>query len=398
MKIALLSRSPRCYSSRRLKEAAEKRGHTIKALDSLKFGLFLEKDEPDLTFRGKTLSDYDAIIPRIGTSITFYGTAVVRQFEQMGVYCLNPSHGISVSRDKLRSLQVLCRHNIGMPATAFAGTREDILPAIERVGGAPVVIKLLEGTQGIGVILAESNKIAEAIIETLQSKQLNVLVQKFVAESKGKDVRALVVGDKVIAAMRRSAVGTEFRSNVHRGGTTQAIELPEDYQAVAVRAAQVLGLRVAGVDMLEGATGPQIMEVNSSPGLEGIEGATGQDIAGEIIKYLEDQVQFQDFDIRQRLTTARGYQVAEFTVQPNSELDGKELRESGMRDKDIVVLSLNRNGQVVANPKSSRTFMAGDRVLCYGTATALKTYLPVLGAEQVKRKRKRKPAAKKTTA
>lgn len=390
MKIALLSRGPRCYSTRRIKEAAEAQGHRIKVLDTLKFGLFLERDEPDLTFRGKPLSSYDAIIPRIGTSITFYGTAVVRQFEQMGVYSLNPSHGISVSRDKLRSLQILCRHNIGMPATAFAGTREDILPAIQRVGGAPIVIKLLEGTQGIGVILAETNKVAEAIIETMQSKRLNVLVQKFVAESKGKDVRALVVGDRVVAAMRRSAVGTEFRSNVHRGGTTQAIELPEDYAATAVRAAQVLGLRVAGVDMLEGSEGPQIMEVNSSPGLEGIELATGHDIAGEIISYLSDQVHFQEFDIRQRLTTARGYQVAEFTVQPNSELDGRLLSDCGMRDKDIVILSLNRNGQVVANPKSTRQILAGDRVLCYGSGTAIKTYLPALGAERVKRRRKKR--------
>ena len=215
------------------------------------------------------------MLPRIGASITYFGIAVVRQMEQMDIYTPNTSAGIANSRDKLRATQILSRHSIGMPATMFVRDRADVLPAIEQVGGAPVVIKLLEGTQGIGVILAPDTKVAEAVIETLQSTRQNVLIQRFVTESRGRDVRALVVGDRVVAAMRRVAQGDEFRSNVHRGGHTEAVELDEEYQRVAVQAAQIMGLRVAGVDMLEGDDGPSVMEVNSSPGLEGIEAATG---------------------------------------------------------------------------------------------------------------------------
>ena len=213
MKLAILSRSPHAYSTRRLREAADSRGHKVKVLNTLRFGIDLSGDEPDLVFRGKPLSDYDAILPRIGNSITYFGTAVVRQFEQMDVYTPNTAAGISNARDKLRAIQILSRHNIGMPETAFVRNRADVRPAIERVGGAPVVIKLLEGTQGIGVILAPQVKIAEAIIETLHSTQQNVLIQRFVKESKGTDIRALVVGDRVVAAMRRTASGDEFRSN-----------------------------------------------------------------------------------------------------------------------------------------------------------------------------------------
>ena len=270
MKLAILSRSPRCYSTSRLRESAAQRGHKVKVLDTLKFAIDLQPGAPDLFYRGEHLGHYDAILPRIGASITYFGTAVVRQFEQMDVFTANSSVGISNSRDKLRSLQVISRHKIGIPATTFVKDRADVLPAIQRVGGAPVIIKLLEGTQGIGVILADSVKIAEAIIETLQSTKQNVLLQKFVAESKGRDIRALVVGDRVVAAMRRTAHDSEFRSNVHRGGTVEAVVLDETYAETAVRSAQILGLRVAGVDMLEGADGPQVMEVNSAPGLEGI--------------------------------------------------------------------------------------------------------------------------------
>src|SRR5210317_2588605 len=251
MKLAILSCSPNCYSTRRLREAAVQRAHKVKVLSTLKFAIDLEEGDPDLYFRQKRLSHYDAVLPRIGASISYYGTAVVRQFEQMDVFCANSSGSIGNSRDKLRSLQILSRHRIGIPQTTFVRDKKDVLPAIERVGGAPVVIKLIEGTQGIGVLLAESNKQAESIIELLQSQKQNVLIQKFVAESKGKDIRALVVGDRVVAAMRRVAQGQEFRSNVHRGGQTQAVHLDDTYCATAVRAAQIMGLRVAGVDMLE---------------------------------------------------------------------------------------------------------------------------------------------------
>ncbi|NLA64978.1 MAG: RimK family alpha-L-glutamate ligase, partial [Leucobacter sp.] len=215
MKLAILSRAPQAYSTQRLKAAAEHRGHRALVLNTLRFAIDLATEEPDLRYRGKQLSDYDAILPRIGNSITYFGTAVVRQFEQMDVYTPNTANGISNSRDKLRAIQILSRHNIEMPATAFVRNRADVRPAIESVGGAPVVIKLLEGTQGIGVILAPTIKVAEAIIETLHSTRQNVLIQRFVSESRGRDIRALVVGDRVVAAMRRQASGDEFRSNVH---------------------------------------------------------------------------------------------------------------------------------------------------------------------------------------
>ena len=386
MKICILSRSAKSYSTSRLREAAETRGHNVKVLNTLRFGMYVEHKRPWLTFRGKKLSSYDAVIPRIGASITFYGTAVVRQFEQMGVFCLNNSAAISVSRDKLRSLQVLSRHDIGMPQTAFVFDNRDVLRAIDNVGGAPVIVKLLEGTQGIGVILAETAKVAEAIVEAFAGLKQNVLIQKFVAESKGKDVRAFVVGDKVVGAMRRSAVGTEFRSNVHRGGTTQAIELPEDYQRTAVQAAQIMGLRVAGVDMLEGHDGPQVMEVNSSPGLEGIEKATGHDIAGEIIEYLAREVTLPDVDIRQRLTLKSGYGVAEVPVVSHSDMIGKTIADTGLRDRDVLVMSIMRQGLTIPNPRGSREILEGDTLVCFGKANVLQTLVPV---KEVKPKKKK---------
>jgi ribosomal protein S6--L-glutamate ligase len=389
MKLAILSTAPKCYSTQRLRQAAEQRGHQVKVLSTLRFAIELEHNEPDLYFRGKQLSTYDAVLPRIGASLTYFGTAVVRQFEQMDVYTPNSANGISNSRDKLRSLQILSKHDIGIPLTAFVRDRKDALPAIERVGGAPVVIKVLEGTQGIGVILAETNKVAEAIVETLHGAKQNVLIQQFVAESKGKDVRAFVIGDRVVAAMRRVAQGTEFRSNVHRGGRTEAITLSPEYEETAVRAAQILGLRVAGVDMLESKDGPQVMEVNSSPGLEGIEGATGLDIAGAIVDYMAARVDFPDIDVRQRLTVSASYGVAEIKVPEGSDMVGKTLDASGLRDKDISVLTLNRGKSIISNPKSSRELEANDRLLCYGKLDAMRGLVPE------KRQRKRKPKVRK---
>ncbi|HVK27733.1 MAG TPA: RimK family alpha-L-glutamate ligase, partial [Nocardioides sp.] len=338
MKLAILSRAPRSYSTQRLRTAALDRGHQVKVLNTLRFAIDLSGDEPDLQFRGKQLSDYDAVLPRIGNSITYFGTAVVRQFEQMDVYTPATANGISNSRDKLRASQILSRHNIGMPATTFVRDRADVIPAIERVGGAPVVIKLLEGTQGIGVILAPSIKVAEAIIETLQSTKQQVLIQRFVKESRGRDIRALVVGDRVVAAMRRVAQGDEFRSNVHRGGSVEPVELDPEAERIAVRAAQIMGLKVAGVDMLEADEGPLVMEVNSSPGLEGIENATKLDVAGAIIDYIDNQVAFPQIDVRERLSVSTGYGVAELLVHADADLVGKSLGDSGLRDRDITVL------------------------------------------------------------
>lgn len=376
MKLGILSCSPGCYSTRRLREAALQRGHKVIVLNTLKFAIDLEEGVPDIYFAQKQLSHYDAVLPRIGASISYFGTAVVRQFEQMDVFCANSAAGIANSRDKLRSLQILSRHQIGIPKTTFVRDKKDVLPAIERVGGAPVIIKLLEGTQGIGVLLAESVKSAEAIIELLQSQKQNILIQKFVAESKGRDIRAFVVGDRVVGAMRRVAQGQEFRSNVHRGGLTERVELDDVYVETAVRAAQIMGLRIAGVDLLEGKDGPQIVEVNSSPGLEGIEGCTQLDIAGAIIDYIAAQVDFPEIDLRQRLTVSRGYGVTEIHIPVGSKYIGKSISESGLREKDINVLTLYRGTTVIPNPYAHRLLEPGDRLLCFGKMELMRDLIP----------------------
>ncbi len=388
MKIAILSRNPNAYSTRRLKEAALARGHRALVLNTLMFSLMVDRGKPGLHFKGKPLSNYDAILPRIGASITFYGLAVVRQFEQMGVFSANSAVGIQRSRDKLYTMQIFSRHDIGLPVTAFVRRREDVLPAIERVGGAPVIIKLIEGTQGVGVILADTVKVAQAIIETLQSTRQNVLIQKFVKESKGKDIRALVVGDRVVAAMRRQAEGDEFRSNVHRGGSATAIELSPEDQETAVRAAQILGLRVAGVDMLEGADGPQIMEVNSSPGLQGIETSTGIDVAGTIIEEIEKRVLFPEMDYRQRLTVSPGYGIAEFNVAHHPALEGKELRETDLTERRIQVISIMRNKTPIPIPDGDTILEGDDKLLCYGDLLELRSLMRVKD-EKPRKKKKR---------
>jgi ribosomal protein S6--L-glutamate ligase len=386
MKLAILSRNLKCYSTRRLKEAAEQRGHKVKVLNTLKFAIDLEQGNPDLYFRQKQLSSYDAVLPRIGASITYFGTAVVRQFEQMDVYCVNTSASITRSRDKLRSLQILSRHHIGIPQTTFVRDKKDVLPAIERVGGAPVIIKLIEGTQGIGVLLAETVNSAAAIVELLQSQKQSVLIQKFVAESKGRDIRAFVVGDQVVGAMRRVAQGQEFRSNIHRGGYAEPVDLDGTYRETAVRAAQIMGLRVAGVDLLESKDGPQIVEVNSSPGLEGIEGCTQLDIAGAIIDYISAQVNFPEIDLRQRLTVSRGYGVAEIYIPEGSDYIGKTIRDSGLREKDISVLTLYRDAKVIPNPRNQREIEPEDRLLCFGKLESMKELIPA----KIRKKRKAK--------
>jgi len=387
VKIAVLSRAPHSYSTQRLRAAAQQRGHNVKVLNTLRFAIDLTADAPDLFFRGKQLSDYDAILPRIGNSITYFGTAVVRQFEQMDVYTPNTANGISSARDKLRANQILSRHNIAMPPTAFVRNRADVRPAIERVGGAPVVIKLLEGTQGIGVILAPQVKVAEAIIETLHSTKQNVLIQKFIAESRGRDIRALVVGDRVVAAMRRVADGDEFRSNVHRGGRVEPVTLDPVYEQTAVRSAQIMGLRVAGVDMLESDEGPLVMEVNSSPGLQGIEAATNLDVAGAIIDYIANQVAFPDIDIRQRLSVSTGYGVAELLIHSGAEQVGMKLGDLGLWDRDITVLTLHRGVSVIPNPRKHVVLEAEDRLLCFGKLEEMRSMIP--------EKRRRRPRVRR---
>lgn len=287
MKIAILSRGPRLYSTRRLVESAEQRGHEVVVLDHLKCVLVIEKGHPHIFYGGKEVTGIDAIIPRIGTSVTFYGAAVVRQFEQMKVFSCVESQALVRSRDKLRSLQLLSKAGIGMPKTAFASIPKNIENVLELVGGAPVVIKLLEGTQGIGVILAETHKSAKSVIESFLALKANILVQEFIKEAGGADIRAFVVDGKIVGAMKRQGLPGEFRSNLHRGGSATVLELTKEERETAIKSAKKLGLAIAGVDMLQSSRGPLVMEVNSSPGLEGIEAATGVDIAAKIIEFIE---------------------------------------------------------------------------------------------------------------
>lgn len=290
MNIVILSRNPNLYSTSRLVEAAQKRKHHVEIIDPLKCEIIIEKKNPAIFYKGRKVENIDAVIPRIGASVTFYGTAVVRQFEMMKIFSTVESQALVRSRDKLRSLQVLSRAGLGMPKTAFSNYTKDVSETIKYVGGAPLVIKLLEGTQGLGVVLAETNNAAESVIEAFNGLQARVIVQEFIKESKGADIRAFVVDGNVVGAMKRQGKEGEFRSNLHRGGSANIIELSDDEENAALKAARALGLGICGVDMLQSSRGPLILEVNSSPGLEGIEAATKKDIAKTIIRYIERNV------------------------------------------------------------------------------------------------------------
>ena len=287
MKIAMMARNPSLYSHRRLKEAAEARGHELDIINTLRCYMNIASRRPEIYYNGEKLPFYDAVIPRIGASVTFYGLAVLRQFEMMGVYPLNESVAIGRSRDKLRSMQLLARDGIGLPVTTFAHDSKQTEEVVQLAGGAPLVVKLLEGTQGIGVVLADTDRSVKSVIEAFRGAGVNILVQEFIKEAGGTDIRALVVGGKVIAAMQRKGAEGEFRSNLHRGGSAQSIRISPEERSTATRAAKAMGLNVCGVDMLRANHGPVVMEVNSSPGLEGVENATGIDVAGKIIEFIE---------------------------------------------------------------------------------------------------------------
>ncbi|MGH8470137.1 MAG: 30S ribosomal protein S6--L-glutamate ligase [Gammaproteobacteria bacterium] len=287
MKIAILSRNPKLYSTRRLVQAAKERRHEVRTLDVLRCYMNITSHRPSIHYKGRHHEEFDAVIPRIGASVTSYGTAVLRQFEMMGVYPLNESVAISRSRDKLRALQLLSRKGIGLPITGFAHKPDDIEDLIQMVGGPPLVIKLLEGTQGMGVVLAETHNAAKSVIESFLGLKVSVLVQEYIQEAGGSDLRCMVIADKVVAAMKRQSRGGDFRSNLHRGGAASLIKITPEERSTAVRAALTMGLNVAGVDILRSNHGPLVLEVNSSPGLEGIEVATGKDIAGAIIEFIE---------------------------------------------------------------------------------------------------------------
>lgn len=288
MKIAILSRNRNLYSTRRLVEAATLRGHTVHVIDVLRCYMNIVPHSPEIHYRGHKLERFDAVIPRIGASVTFYGTAVVRQFEMMGVYCVNESVAITRSRDKLRTLQLLARRGIGLPATGFAHAPDDTQDLIKLVGGAPMIIKLIEGTQGKGVVLAETAQAAESVIEAFRNLNAYFLTQKFISEARGTDIRCFVIGGKVVAAMQRTAAPGEFRSNLHRGGSAKSVRITPAERKTATRAARVMGLNVAGVDIVRSNEGPVVLEVNSSPGLEGIEAASALDIATQIIEFIEN--------------------------------------------------------------------------------------------------------------
>ncbi len=287
MKIAMLARNPDLYSHQRLKQAAEERGHVLDIINTLRCYMNIVSRRSQIYYNGEELPHYDAVIPRIGASVTFYGLAVLRQFEMMGVYPLNESVAIGRSRDKLRSLQILAREGIGLPVTTFAHDPKQTEEVLKLAGGAPLVIKLLEGTQGIGVVLADTDRSAKSIVEAFRGAKVNILVQEFIKESGGTDIRALVVGGKVVAAMKRTGAADDFRSNLHRGGSAQTVKISAEERSTAVRSAKAMGLNVCGVDLLRANHGPVVMEVNSSPGLEGVEKATGIDVAGQIIELLE---------------------------------------------------------------------------------------------------------------
>ena len=287
MKIGILSRKKELYSTRRMIEAAEKRGHQVRVIDPLRCHMSISASNPSIHFKGESLEGFDAVIPRIGASVTFYGTAVVRQLEMMGVYCVNESQAITRARDKLRSMQLLCREGIGLPITGFAHSPDDKEDLLSQIGQPPYIIKLLEGTQGKGVVLTETRKAAESVIDAFRNLDAYFLVQEFIAEARGSDIRCFVVGDRVVAAMTRQAREGEFRSNLHRGGKAVSCEITEEERIMAVRTAEVMGLNVSGVDLIRGRSGPLVLEVNSSPGLEGIEKSTSVDIADQIIEFIE---------------------------------------------------------------------------------------------------------------
>lgn len=379
-KIAILSAGRKVESTRRLEQVLRERGHRVRILAPDDLQIVVDAEDPVLLYKGKVLPRPDAVIPRIASSKSSLGTAIVAHLERMGVYCLNSAQAIQSSRNKLRALQRLSRHGLDLPKTVLLSAHARDLPAVlEQVGGVPVVIKLLEGTQGVGVMLANTVESATAILETLRKTGQEVLVQRFVAESRGRDIRALVVGGEVIATVRRVAQGNEFRSNVHRGAQAVAYEPGPEYLRTAVAAAQILGLAVAGVDMLEGAGGPVIMEVNSSPAIAGMEQAVGRDLATPIAELIESRVDHPPLDITQRLTRHPGYGVCELTVHARSPLIGQTLATSGLGDAELQVLCVRRGAEVVSVPGGSFVLAERDEVLVFGSLDAARGFLPKRG-------------------
>ena len=384
LKLAVLSRGPRLYSTRRLVQEAKLRGIDVEVTDPMKFSLFVDDGAIDIHYAGEPFT-YDAVIPRIGHSITKHGVAVLRHMEQLGIWTANTGQGILQSRDKLHASQILARNKIPVPKTTYVRDSIDVDPAIDFVGGLPVVIKVTQGTQGQGVFLRHTVHESRSLIQGLLLTGKSVLVQEYIAESHGKDIRALVVGDRVVAAMRRKARGREFRSNYHLNGTVEKVDISEEFEEQAVRAARVLGLNVAGVDLLEGNNGPLVLEVNSSPGLEGIEKASGVNVAGEIIDYVMNETAFSEVDLGQLLRTVPGSGVLSLQLRNHPMMVGNKISDLFNTSHEIPVFALSRENKLLWNPEPDVQLRYDDVIICYGELNQLRASLKsaILGvAEQ----------------
>ena len=374
LKLAVLSRGPRLYSTRRLVQEAKLRGIDVEVTDPMKFSLFVDDGAIDIHYAGEPFA-HDAVIPRIGHSITKHGVAVLRHMEQLGIWTANTGQGILQSRDKLHASQILARNKIPVPKTTYVRDSIDVEPAIDFVGGLPVVIKVTQGTQGQGVFLRHTVHESRSLIQGLLLTGKSVLVQEYIAESHGKDIRALVVGDRVVAAMRRRARGREFRSNYHLNGTVEKVEINQEFEQQAVRAARVLGLNIAGVDLLEGANGPLVLEVNSSPGLEGIEKASGVNVAGAIIDYVTSEAVFSEVDLDQLLRTVPGSGVISIQLRNHPSMVGNEISDLFVYDDNVQLIGLSRDSNVIWNPKLDTALRYDDVVICYGELNQLRKSL-----------------------
>ena len=384
LKLAVLSRGPRLYSTRRLVQEAKLRGIDVEVTDPMKFSLFVDDGAIDIQYAGEPFT-HDVVIPRIGHSITKHGVAVLRHMEQLGIWTANTGQGILQSRDKLHASQILARNKIPVPKTTYVRDSIDVEPAIDFVGGLPVVIKVTQGTQGQGVFLRHTVHESRSLIQGLLLTGKSVLVQEYIAESHGKDIRALVVGDRVVAAMRRKARGREFRSNYHLNGTVEKVEISEEFEEQAVRAARVLGLNVAGVDLLEGNNGPLVLEVNSSPGLEGIEKASGVNVAGEIIDYVMSETAFSEVDLDQLLRTVPGSGVLSLQLRNHPMMVGNKISDLFKTSHEIPVFALSRENKLLWNPEPDVQLRYDDVIICYGELNQLRASLKsaILGvAEQ----------------
>ena len=374
LRLAILSRGPRLYSTRRLAEEARKRGLDPYIADPMKFSLFVADGRIDILHNGEPFN-YDAVIPRIGHSITKHGVAVLRHLEQLGIWTANTGAGILQSRDKLHASQILARNRIPVPRTTYVRDIIDVETAVDFVGGLPVVIKVTQGTQGQGVFLRHTIREARNLVQGLLLTGRAVLIQEYIAESHGKDIRALVVGDRVVASMRRKARGREFRSNYHLNGTVEKVDLPPEFEEAACRAARVLGLHIAGVDLLEARDGPLVLEVNSSPGLEGIEKASGVNVAGEIIDYVTSETAFSEVDLDQLLRTVPGSGVLSLQIKNHPQLVGQPLADLFNSSSRIPVFALSRDNSLLWNPSDDIQLRYEDVLICYGELTELRNSL-----------------------